>query len=70
MDTERTRQTDMDEAERTYRFLRRKIVDGKIPPGSPLVESGLSDRLNVSRTPIRTALIRLRRSARSGRLPL
>jgi len=39
--------------------LRALIVTGRIAPGAPLVESDLSARLAVSRTPVRAALLRL-----------
>lgn len=54
------RASSSDEFERTYRLIRRKIVSGDIPPGTRIIEAELGDRLDVSRTPIRSALIRLR----------
>lgn len=42
-----------------YRRLRDSIVAGRLPPGAPLVESEISGRLGVSRTPVRAALQRL-----------
>ena len=41
---------------RVYRELRREIVDGRLAPGSALVEAKLSKELGVSRTPVREAL--------------
>jgi DNA-binding GntR family transcriptional regulator len=43
-----------------YMQLRELIVRGTIAPGAPLIETELADHLNVSRTPIRDALQRLR----------
>lgn len=46
------------------------IDDGEYPPGTPLVESDLAERLGLSRTPIREALQRLETQAilhREGR---
>ncbi len=42
-----------------YEALRTHILDGDLPPGTPLVEAALAKRLGVSRTPIREALRRL-----------
>jgi DNA-binding GntR family transcriptional regulator len=42
-----------------YQRLRDLIVAGRLAPGSPLVETELSARLSVSRTPVRAALQRL-----------
>jgi DNA-binding GntR family transcriptional regulator len=40
--------------------LRDMIVDGRLAPGSRIIETDLVDRLRVSRTSVRTALDRLR----------
>jgi DNA-binding GntR family transcriptional regulator len=42
-----------------YQRLRDLIVAGRLAPGAPLVETELSARLSVSRTPVRAALQRL-----------
>jgi DNA-binding GntR family transcriptional regulator len=42
-----------------YQRLRDLIVAGRLAPGAPLVETELSARLGVSRTPVRAALQRL-----------
>jgi DNA-binding GntR family transcriptional regulator len=47
------------------------IVSGRLAPGAPLVEADLSERLGVSRTPVRAALQRLQQegfvcAARAG----
>ena len=36
--------------------IREMILNGELAPGAPVVEAVLSERLNVSRTPIRSAL--------------
>lgn len=43
----------------TYARLRALIASGGLGPGAPLIETDLSLRLQVSRTPIRAALLRL-----------
>jgi DNA-binding GntR family transcriptional regulator len=43
-----------------YQQLRERIVRGRLPPGSRLVEREVASRLGVSRTPVRAALERLR----------
>ncbi|WP_063793479.1 GntR family transcriptional regulator [Streptomyces hirsutus] len=42
-----------------YARIRRSILDGQSPPGTVLIPTGLSTQFNVSRTPVREALIRL-----------
>lgn len=42
-----------------YDTLRDEIIDLTLPPGSPIDEIQLSERLAMSRTPIREALVRL-----------
>lgn len=42
-----------------YEHLRRAVLDGEIPPGERLAEVELGEKLGVSRTPIREALMRL-----------
>jgi DNA-binding GntR family transcriptional regulator len=44
---------------KAYDLLRREILDLTLPPGSPIDEVQLADRLALSRTPIREALARL-----------
>lgn len=43
-----------------FAAIRDKIVDASLPPGSSLSEAMLAARLNVSKTPVREALLRLR----------
>ncbi|MFD1418018.1 GntR family transcriptional regulator [Companilactobacillus keshanensis] len=42
-----------------YETLRDQILNGKIPANTKLTETMLADKLNISRTPIREAIIRL-----------
>ena len=46
-------------SQRAYEQIRRKIVDLELPPGSILDEGHLQSELNLGRTPIREALLRL-----------
>lgn len=43
-------------AERVYEALRTEILDTTLPPGEPVSEAALADRLGVSKTPVREAL--------------
>lgn len=42
--------------ERVYRHLAAEIVEGRLAPGRPLLETALAKELMVSRTPVREAL--------------
>ena len=46
-------------AQLVYDILREEILDLALPPGSPIDENQLAERLSLSRTPIREALVRL-----------
>jgi DNA-binding GntR family transcriptional regulator len=46
-------------SETAYHLLRDEIIQWKLPPGTPLGEVETSQRLGVSRTPLREALSRL-----------
>jgi DNA-binding GntR family transcriptional regulator len=46
-------------ADQVYQRLLDEIVSGALPPGTPMAELDLCDRLGVSRTPGREALIKL-----------
>lgn len=58
-DAERPGEAD-DRSLETYRKLRELIVQGRLAPGSRIVETEVAERLGVSRTPVRAALQRLR----------
>lgn len=49
-----------------YARLRDLIVSGRLAPGAPLIETDLSARLGVSRTPVRAALQRLQQEGFVG----
>jgi DNA-binding GntR family transcriptional regulator len=56
--------------EETYASIRRSILEGALRPGERIVEQQLAEMLNVSRTPVREALLKLEREnlvARMGR---
>jgi GntR family transcriptional regulator, vanillate catabolism transcriptional regulator len=63
-------------ADRAYARLRDSIVTLRLAPGAPLTEVELCRRLDISRTPVRTALLRLQQeglveatgATRSGRM--
>lgn len=46
-------------AQLVYQVLRDDILNIVLPPGSPIDENQLAERLKMSRTPIREALVRL-----------
>ena len=43
-----------------YQKLKKLILDGVLPAGSQLLEQEAAEKLNMSRTPVREAMIRLR----------
>src|SRR4030081_256929 len=45
--------------EETYASIRRSILGGALRPGERIVEQQLAEMLNVSRTPVREALLKL-----------
>jgi GntR family transcriptional regulator, rspAB operon transcriptional repressor len=45
--------------EQVYRLLRQSIVTLRLPPGATIVEKEITDRLGISRTPVRDALRQL-----------
>jgi DNA-binding GntR family transcriptional regulator len=47
-------------SESAFQSVRELIVRGKLAPGSRVIEADIAERLGVSRTPIRSALHRLR----------
>jgi DNA-binding GntR family transcriptional regulator len=46
-------------ADRAYSELRTHLIEGKLPPGTRLIEQTLTSVLGISRTPLREALWRL-----------
>lgn len=57
---EKKRPTRGGSSDRVYTHLRELIVRGRLAPGSRIVENDIALHLDVSRTPIRSALHRLR----------
>lgn len=43
-------------AERAYDYIRKQILSGDYPPGHPLMAEHLSEKIGISRTPVREAL--------------
>ena len=46
-------------SDQIYEYLKKRIADGELPPGSPIKESSLSSYLEVSRGPVREAVQKL-----------
>ncbi|WP_369094769.1 GntR family transcriptional regulator [Amycolatopsis orientalis] len=42
-----------------YERIRHAIIDGSLPPGTPLRDADLAEQLGLSRAPVRQALLRL-----------
>lgn len=57
-------------SERVYRGLREQILNGKMEPGSRLVELQIASQFGVSRTPVREALQRLTSEGLASMEPL
>ena len=57
---QRAQPAQRDSADYAFEQLRELIVWGQLPPGTPLAERIVAERLGVSRTPVRSALHRLR----------
>jgi DNA-binding GntR family transcriptional regulator len=57
-------------AEVVYKTLKNAIVNGDLKPGERLVEQKLSDKMQVSRVPVREAMKRLEQYGFVARLPV
>jgi len=55
--------------DQVYEILREKVISGKIPPGEFIREQDVSEKLGVSRTPVREALSRLASERFLERIP-
>lgn len=55
--------------DQVYEILRERVISGKIPPGEFIREQDVSERLGVSRTPVREALARLASEGFLERMP-
>jgi DNA-binding GntR family transcriptional regulator len=51
---------ELTQTQTAYQLIFEKIVNGDIREGYPLLEVEIADQLNMSRTPVREALLRLR----------
>jgi DNA-binding GntR family transcriptional regulator len=49
----------LSQTHRAYLEIRRRILESEMPPNAQYLEQELADELNMSRTPVREALIRL-----------
>lgn len=56
-------------SEKIYTTLHQDIITGKLPGGVQLVESSLASKMNVSRTPVREALLRLAAEGLAHHIP-
>jgi len=55
--------------DRVYKILRKEILEGKIAPGTRLTETQLAEKFEMSRTPVREALSRLKNEGLIGTSP-
>lgn len=55
--------------DQVYEILRERLISGQIPPGEFVREQDVSERLGVSRTPVREALSRLASEGFLERIP-
>lgn len=53
-------------AAEVYKQLKRDVSDFKLVPGDRFTETEISERMNVSRTPVRQALFRLQQEGFVG----
>ncbi|MFA5473200.1 MAG: GntR family transcriptional regulator, partial [Aminobacteriaceae bacterium] len=56
-------------SERAFEELRSAILEGKIPPGTRLVERTLAEDMGISRTPVHDALTGLVKELLVKKLP-
>ncbi|RJO68428.1 GntR family transcriptional regulator [Nocardia panacis] len=59
----------LDRTAEAYRAIRRQIIDLTLPPGSRFTETALAQQWQISKTPVREALARLRRDGLVTALP-
>lgn len=52
-----------------YQYLREKIIEGELPPGTRLKEEGLINMVGISKTPIKLALARLEQAGLVKTIP-
>lgn len=63
------RNTKVSLTQTAYSSLRQMIIDWKLPPGAVLSEHQLAEQLQISRTPIREAILILRREGLVRNVP-
>lgn len=56
-------------SDHTYENLRALIISNRLRPGEPIVEERFASQWNISRTPVRAALVRLERDGLVRTLP-
>ncbi len=56
-------------SDRAYAYLRAAVLSGELNPGYPISELEVSERLEMSRTPVREAVVRLIADGLLERLP-
>ncbi|MBS1881757.1 MAG: GntR family transcriptional regulator [Actinobacteria bacterium] len=59
----------LDRTNRAYQEIRRQIIEMTLPPGSRFTEASLAKQWQISKTPVREALARLRRDGLVDALP-
>lgn len=59
----------LDRTSQAYRAIRRQIIDLTLRPGSSFTETSLAQQWQISKTPVREALARLRRDGLVSALP-
>lgn len=59
----------LDRTNRAYQEIRRQIIDMTLSPGSRFTEASLAKQWQISKTPVREALARLRRDGLVDALP-
>jgi DNA-binding GntR family transcriptional regulator len=59
-ETGATRGERLNQADIAYTRLKQLILDGTLPAGAQMLEQEAASRLNMSRTPVREAMVRLR----------
>ena len=55
----RSKSNGMSLKEKAYIYLREEILENRLPPGAQLTEKELSEKMEMSRTPLREAMIKL-----------
>lgn len=55
--------------ERAYDYIQHKIMDGELPPGSPVSDLSISREIGISRTPVREALSQLAKEGFVEQIP-